>query len=548
MKQNISLLFLFFVLFGNSQTQCDSVINKLMHMGDSWAKFSFDFGSIPTNLDRFGFTNVGMYSDNDIAVNGAVSADFLTPTGKAAIQNAFATNPEIEWVNLSIGGNDILNSWNNSMDSVSTDSLLDATMARIDSIIEFIKGIKPQAKIHIPGYDFANFGEVIPTAAVPTFHPFYGRWDGMGQPDFMELNSLLTRASTKFAELVSNKQNVFYTNALGLMQYLYGQTVPLGVNPAGTYQPRTVPLPGGRLDYPTPKSMMNDYVIFTDCFHLNSEGYEMFYKYHFEEYFWDELRNKKNITIASEGGNKDGGVTSLSSLSPANITIGNNATAGISKGIVSFNTSSVSASTLIHSGNLFLHRNNLTGNLPVFNKVMLEVKQGNFGTSTSLDFGDYSSPADELDTACVYGSLKENGYWLRIKVPASLLSEINTAGSTQFRISMIDSTDGSTLFYSTGDSTDKPFLELEYFNPASVEENEKQTEISLFPNPSGNAFISVANLNDFEGEVSATDISGRQFPVTYSRSQLDISKLASGTYFIVFKDKEFTQVKRFVKL
>ena len=136
MKLVYSILFSTILLFGNSLSQCDTSVNKLMLVGDSWAKFSFDFESIPTNLDRFGFTNIGMYSDNNLSINGAVSDDFLTPAGKNAIQNGFANNPEIEWVNLSIGGNDILNNWNKSMDTVATDSLLDATMLRIDSIIQ----------------------------------------------------------------------------------------------------------------------------------------------------------------------------------------------------------------------------------------------------------------------------------------------------------------------------------------------------------------------------------------------------------------------------
>jgi hypothetical protein len=143
-----------------------------------------------------------MYSDNNLSINGAVSDDFLTPAGKNAIQNGFANNPEIEWVNLSIGGNDILNNWNKSMDTVATDSLLDVTMLKIDSIIQYIKSTKSTVKIFISGYDFANFVEVIMTYAAPTFHPFYSRWNGMGKPDFEEMNKLFTRDSFKFDVLV----------------------------------------------------------------------------------------------------------------------------------------------------------------------------------------------------------------------------------------------------------------------------------------------------------------------------------------------------------
>jgi len=362
------------------------------------------------------------------------------------------------------------------------------------------------------------------------------------------MNKLLTRASVKFSALVSSKHNVFYTSALGLMQYTYGQTTPLGVAPSGTYLPKTVALPGGRLDYPTPKIMMNDYGLFKDCFHLSNEGFETFYKYHFEQFYWDEFRNKKDITIESEGGNKDGGITSLSSIIPSNVTIGNSTTIGVSKGIVSFNTSAIPSSTIVHKGNLFLYRDKLIGSLPSFDKIILEVKNGNFGTTTSLDFGDYSSLADKIDTACVYGTVKENGYWLRISLPKSFLTEINTTGTTQYRISMMDTTNGSQLYFSTGDSTHKPFLDLEYFNPVSLDENISINEITLYPNPSSNNIITVGNLNDFEGNIFAIDVTGREYNVSFSNSQLDVSQLYSGTYFIVFRDKNSSFTKRFVKL
>ena len=477
MKIIFSFISVALMAIASAQTSCDTVTNRILMVGDSWSNFPVGFGSFEKNLDRFGFTNVGMYSNtSDLSVNGAETHDFLTPAGKAAIQNAITSNPTIEIVNLSIGGNDILNTWNNSMDSLTTDSLLESTMKRADSIIMFILSLKPGIKVYISGYDFANFEEVIQTSAAPTFHPFYARWNGMGKPTFTELNKLLTEASKKFQRLANSYFHVDYKNPLGLMQYLYGQSTALGVPPSGTYAPRTVTFPGGRLDYPTPKARMNNYTLFLDCFHLDAEGYDKLYKYYFEEYYQDYLRGDVDVTVFSEGNMKDGGISSNSTLSAGNVVVGKNSTLGVSKGIISFNSSSISSST-IHRADIYLYRDNQTGTLPSFNKALLEIKSGNFGTSTNVDLSDYSSPADNSDTACVYGTVKENGYWLRVRVPSSLLSNINTSGVTQFRISMIDTSGGNVLYFSTGDSTNKPFMDVEYFNPASLAE-EKKTPLS----------------------------------------------------------------------
>lgn len=549
MKLILTFFLLLTIHLGIAQSHCDTLVNKIMMVGDSWSNFPVGFGSFSNNLDRYGFTNVGMYSNTtDLSLNGAETKTFLTPAGKTALQNAITANPKIEVVNLSIGGNDILNTWNNSMDSLTTDSLLDATMSRADSIIDYIISLKYGVKVYLAGYDFANFGEVIQTFSVPTSHPFYNRWSRMGFPTFIELNKLLTRASVKYQALANSKSDVYFNSTIGLMQYLYGQTTPLGVAPSGTYAPRSVTFPGGRLDYPTPKIMMNNYGLFRDCFHLSSEGFDAIYNYHFQQFYFDFLRKEVDASIVSEGSSSDGGVSSTGTTSTANINIGNSSSTGIFKGIVSFNTSTLPASTLIHRANIFLHRDNHTGTLPTFNQVILEVKQGNFGSTSSVEISDYNSLASKKDTACTYGTIKNNGFWLRIDVPKQLLTEINPSGKTQFRISMIDTTDGSTFYFSTGDSIHKPFLDLEFYNPASINSNSLESSLVIFPNPANTEYISLKSNSNFKGKVTAIDVTGRQFPLSYSNSQISISHLSIGTYFLIFENDKERVTKKFVKI
>ena len=548
--KNIFTLFTLLVVFTQiSFSQCDSSVTKIMMIGDSWSSFPYNFSSFENNLDRYGYTNVNMYSNTtNLSISGAVTANFLTAASKTDVQNELNAHPDVELINLSIGGNDILNEWNKSMDSLTTDSLIDAMVDRVDSIIMNLKTMKPGVKIYVPGYDYANFEEVIMTFAAPTFHLFYSRWNGMGKPNFIEINTLLAKASKKFEALANSHNEVYYNNALGLMQYLYGQATPLGVAPSGTYPAKSVPLPGGRLDYPTPKIMMNDYTAFRDCFHLSSQGFDDFYSYHFQKFYWDYLRNEVDSSYVSEGSSKDGGVSSTSIINAGSIAIGNSGTVGISKGIVSFNTASLPSSAPIHKANIFLHRHNHTGTLPTFNKVILEVKRGNFGSSSAVEFSDYSSPADKLDTACVYGSVKENGFWLRIGVPQGLLTEFNTTGVTQFRISMVDTTDGSVFYFSTGDSANKPMMDVEFYFPASTEELTAVNELIIYPNPSNSNYVSLNSDYNFNGKISAIDITGRKHPLTYSGNQIDISRLVSGTYFFIFEDETQRIVKRFVKI
>ena len=164
------------------------------------------------------------------------------------------------------------------------------------------------------------------------------------------------------------------------------------------------------------------------------------------------------------------------------------------------------------------------------------MKKGNFGSTSAIELADYSSAADNLDTACVYGSVKENGFWLRISIPQSLFTDINTTGTTQFRISRIDSTDGSVFYFSTGDSVNKPMLDVEFYYPASTSELILANDLLIYPNPSNSNYVSLKNGNNFKGNITAVDVTGRSHPLVFSNNQIDISRLVAGTYFFIFTD------------
>ena len=548
MKKILFFTFLISFNFINAQVTCETPKTKIILTGDSWADFPFGFGTISGNLDRYGFTNVKMYSSSALSVSGIETANMLQPSYITNLQNELIAHPDVEIVIVSIGGNDMLNNWNTSMDSLQTDSLITDVFIRIDSIISKIKGLKTNLQIFLPGYDYGNFGEVINTFSVPSLHPFYSKWSSMGNPNFLELNSLMNIVSKRFKAL-GLKYQITYNDASGLMQYVYGQQNPLGVSPGGTYAPRSVTVPGGNLNYPSPKVAIRDYGPFRDCFHLSAEGFDHFYSYHFKNYFWKYLRQNVDTTFYSEGNNKDGGV-SLSSVINNEISIGDTpATSTIFKGIVSFNTSSIPNSSVIQNSNLYIYRSNLSGSLPVFDKVILEIKKGNFGTTSSVEIADYSSVSDAKDTACVYGTVAKNGYWLRIKLPNSVQAEINKLGVTQFKISMLDTTNGSVLHFSTGDSTNKPMLDIEYYNPTSLEKNNLENLITIFPNPIDGNVLNIRGVNDGETQISVVDLMGRKMQINLiSNQKIDVSYFKKGVYFILFENENKRLSKRFIKL
>ncbi len=541
-KSILALIFSIVATLNIIYSQCNTKQPKILLVGDSWAFLPNGFNTIDKVFDQYGFSDYEDFSSGTLSVNGKKTKYLLDSAVLDEIQQAFINNPTIEFINISIGGNDLLRGWNKNMTATQRDSVIDKTIQNKDSLVRLLKAMKPDIKIYFPQYDFPNFGEAIEAyAPFQDQHPFYDAWDDMGQPTFLEINTALLAYDAKMLAFVNLHPQVDYFSASGLMQNIYGQNTPLTIAPGGTYPPDSVPVPGGYPSYPSPLSAMNDYGLFYDAFHLGDNAYTLFYDFHFQQYYWKELR-KRDFT--TKGSSNDGSVTNTN-VNSSYISFGMDSSNNLTKGIVEFNTSGIPASKIPESGAIFIKRTNLIDSNPIHGKILIEIKSGRFGTLPTLELVDFNATADIIDTACVYGSVSNNKSWLRIDIPNTLMPYINKSGMTQFRFTTIDTTIGE-LFFTTGlDSNYKPELDIKYQEFASINDKH-QSALKIYPNPTHDN-ITILSEEALNGTVTIADLAGKTLRLPILRNNINTSSLVNGRYIITDINNKRTHIS-FIKI
>jgi len=523
--------------------------NRVLLVGDSWAAFMNADQTITNGLKLVGHSDKKFVSNVIIAENGAETDDFLTTEKQDAIQALVDANPDIDMIHLSIGGNDVLGDWNIAWSQHQTDSLEVAVANRLEAVIEFLKDTRPGMRVFWAGYAYPNFEEVIEEIApVQTIHPFYGTWDGMGQPNFLQLNTVLNNFSDSVAAYTDADPQVDFVRAQGILQHVYGQQTPLGVAPGGTYQPFDAPLPLGFPEYPSPKSTMRLYGgIFTDCFHLSTEAYLTMFTYQAEQFYQTYFMD--DFYAISEGGAMDGSVSSAGDVS-SSIMLGESGGNEVAA-IVSFNTEQM-ADTTLSGASIFLRRESITGTNPIAaNEVMVTMVNGTLGTTAEVEAVDFVDAGDASGEPCKHGSFNsnaKNGHWLRIDLTAEMIANISASEHIQFMISVPGFTGGSITFSDASDASTAPKLNLKYGEePSSVTEIRAAQELPVYPIPTvGPLTVDVAT-----NSVKSIDVINVLGAVVLrpevSNNRIDISSLPNGSYVLRITTNEGVSAKRIIK-
>lgn len=548
LKMLKKLLLIFIGLASNTyivNAQCsETEITRIMLIGDSWAQFIGADGSINTNLSKWGHTKYKFYTNSVLAENGTQTTTFVDPVRLAEIQNQLNLHPDIDLVHLSLGGNDVLSTWNVNYTSAQTDSLLDSVYARLTFIIDFIKTAKPGVRVLWSGYAYPNFGEIISELApFQSTHPFYGLWSGMGFPTFSELNTILNTYSNSMDSLAANDPQVEFVRGTGLMQYYYGQTTNLGVPPGGTYPAFSATLPDGFSNYPSPKPSMRNYVIFRDCFHLSPDAFDKFVEYQTQKFYHKALMDDQYFI--SEGGNRDGSVSSSGVVSTF-LQMGNDGTDDFAT-VLSFNTA-VMPDTGVSNASIFIRRESLTGTNPIGNNLQLKIVSGSFSLSADVEAADYTDPGDGSAVPCLFGSNNGNEHWIRLEIPAALLPFISNDTLTQFVISAPGAA-GLVTFTGAADADFAPVLNITYGSgTVSLPENDSRPKlVHTYPNPtygpllieSNGAKILEIEVYNLPGELVLKQV--------MKKNSVNLHELPSGMYIVKIYTETGVVVNRVVK-
>ena len=521
--------------------QCtEPPVPRVLLVGDSWAFFMNTESTINYALTRGGHSNYTFVSNSNLSVNGAKTDNVMSSATETEIRNQLNQHPSIDFVHLSIGGNDFLGGWDTSMTQAQTDTLMTNVFVKLDSVIRFIKSVRPGIKILWSGYCFTNFKESITTSVAPTSHPFYSTWQGMKFPDFYQINRVQNQISQRFRAYSDTTPNIYFVESTGLMQHVYGQPSPMSVPPTGTYAPLTSPIDTGFTDYPSPLVSMRNYGIFKDCYHLSTDGYRYLLGYHTQKYYQKAMMD--DLYLLSDS-NQTGSVSAQGAVS--NTLLMGQAGADTFSTVLSFNTTAMMDTTL-SKASIFLKRLSLTGGNPISNNLQVKMKSGNFGTSANIEAADYTAAADATGTPCQFGSSAGDGDWIRLDLPASMLSHINHTAPTQFIISAPGVSASRATFYNSSDPDFAPIMNLKYGQIPNAIREISADHFSVYPNPSSGSLT--IEGSEAITKVEVTNLLGETvLHPQMQQNTISISTLASGMYILNITTKSGIASQKVIK-
>lgn len=520
----ISLLFNQALVFSQCQENEET---KILLVGDSWAFFMGVDGTIDNIMEDWGHSGNKFYTNLTLAQNGAKTTHFKDQEKKDEIASQLLNKPSIEYVHLSLAGNDLLGNWKSqTFTQEQTDSLMAVVVNDLIEVVDYIKSVRSDIIIVLSGYTYPNFEEVIQDFYIPSLHPFYSNWDNMEQPSNAELNTKLNEFTDILAVHYATDSRVHFVPATGITQYTYGQLDPLGVSPFGTYAPFSVSLPYGDPAYPSPMNSMRNYQVTKDCFHLSQQGYEDLIGYTTQKYYHKAMMSDKYLI--AENPLTNGSVSSESATSSSLLLGENNGTHH--QTIITFETL-YNIDSIAAEASLFLHIREQTGANPMDESVQVEINDGAFGVSATIEVADYSEVGKALGNPCVFGS-NEKGTWVRLDLPQNLLEYITVNDITQFKLSAPNASSALIEFSGVDDVDFAPVLNITYGNEAvtQIAEEELQPQVLIYPNPTnGMLNIDVEYAQVLSLKVRSID--GKEMQV-HSTSQVDLSELSPGTYLV----------------
>ena len=461
---------------------------RVLLAGDSWAQYMWDDDAHNTIFDKFGMadhlavsrslgSNPGAgYNGPEYAISGSEAREWANTANYPWIANSVAelqSQPSIDTVMLSVGGNDVLagkpgGGWYKGMD-LDVPGSEAAFFARLlgDSTIitDSLLAVRPSLDVLVSSYEYPNFN----TGIWCFLYACQKRKDLSRDPNSAlitdaELNAMMLNIESRRIAWTNADPHLHFDHGVGEMHYYYGDgTTGPGILPRpGQQAPAYLPYPAGN---PLKPSLRDNFRlasgISADPIHLNPEGYLYKVAVQTESYFFPKFRGDVSLTLPSLGGTLDGWSDGTSAGNDR-ILIGDDGTR-LTRGIVSFNTSAIAAGETIESASIYLLQNLRSGSNPFVSGNLgvpsLDVA-ASFGAS-DIEPGDATAPAEASDAGCFIGSANDSYYALRIDLTAAAIAAIRRDGITQFRMQFSNVDAGvNRIGFSTGDAPPNSAPEL----------------------------------------------------------------------------------------
>lgn len=576
-KLYILLLVLSYTVINAQVCPSNASTKKVLIAGDSWAQYMSDDGTHNKMFDKFGHADKDLvgpslgsnpgpgYTGTQYAISGSEAREWADRANYPWITNVIneiTANPTIETVILSIGGNDILaaksgGGWYKDMDLdvPGSEAALFATIrANTFVIINDILAVHPNVEIVLSSYDYPNFNTGAFTCwiyACPKRNDLSRNATTSLITD-AELNQMMITVEEERISWLASESRLKFANAIGLSHYYYGD----GVNAAGTLSlpeqapPYSANFYGGNKLRPAIRSNFRNTA---DPIHLSAAAYEYKIIHQTMNNFLPKFRGDVTTTIYSSGGTQDGWVNNTT-FGTAEVRVGDGGAGTSYKGILNFDTSSIPDDAIINSLSFYMIRKGLSSANPFtsggLGAANLEIKNGTFGT-VNIENSDFLATADANNAGCFHGTVTSNGYALRVDLNAAGIAAINKTGNTQFRVSFPNTNaNADYIDFNTGNATvdtnittvglaeymnsAKPFLDINYTVPLSVDAYDSLSNVVLYPNPVKNNFT-VNGLDSSMYQLQIVSIQGQVIKEVrnfQNEQSVDINQLANGIYFV----------------
>lgn len=230
-----------------------AIASEIVVFGDSWGVPAAP--SLQTVLANNGHVETVAGA----AVGGETAANLSSPSGLTHITNTLAANPDVQFVHLSIGGNDFLGQWNSSFTPAQQAALFQAVANDVETIVDHILAQAPGVLILWSSYD-------------------YPRPLPLGTPT--EVNAA-SAAFQSYAQTLADSKGASLTamDFSGLMQVTYGFD---GVQYT-IYDPPFVIVPGDP-SLPDP-TLPGPEAAYFDSIHLTAAGYLVFAEEQYAQFY-----------------------------------------------------------------------------------------------------------------------------------------------------------------------------------------------------------------------------------------------------------------------
>ncbi|MEN1728533.1 MAG: MBG domain-containing protein [Pseudomonadota bacterium] len=236
-----------------------SQTTRFLIVGDSWAEEQWLDGSHARVFGTRGLQTIGT-SGELTTTSGSTAADWVSPANLSRIDDALAQYPHLDTVQLTIGGNDFLGSWNIGFDQSQFDALIASIVQDIQIITDYILIQRPELEIIISLYDYPNF-EDTRNGLIWVF-ACNSLWNDLGQPSPQQVNTAAVQVIDAVEGFADGNPRIQHVRHLGEAQQFFGSTM--------------LPPPGD-ITQPSPPQAMRERFAGggRDCFHFNATAYDV---------------------------------------------------------------------------------------------------------------------------------------------------------------------------------------------------------------------------------------------------------------------------------